>query len=142
MNVLIQQSDKLQIRIEVKEFKGQKYVDLRQWYQLEDGSYAPTKKGVMLPPELVDDVLDGIKKQKPYLATKIHQVEEPSKLFAIAKSGVDVAFSRKHFYDDLASAMKKAPPDGYNLYRIKVEKGVVVSHKTLRVRKNSKWVTP
>ena len=34
------------IRIEITEFNGAQLLNLRVWYQTENGEYAPTKKGV------------------------------------------------------------------------------------------------
>lgn len=49
------------IRINVNEFKGRKYLDIRNFYKGADGEYLPTKKGISIPLELKDKVLEAIK---------------------------------------------------------------------------------
>ena len=34
------------IRIQLKEYEGHKLIDLRVWYEDENGEYKPTKKGI------------------------------------------------------------------------------------------------
>ncbi len=34
------------IRISLKEYQGHKLIDLRVWYEDENGEYKPTKKGI------------------------------------------------------------------------------------------------
>jgi len=41
------------IRVEISEFKGVKYLNLRVWYtDKETGEYKPTQKGIAVKPEL------------------------------------------------------------------------------------------
>ena len=41
------------IRVEISEFKGQKYLNLRVWYtDKASGEYKPTQKGITVRPEL------------------------------------------------------------------------------------------
>jgi len=49
------------IRIETTEFKGNKYLNIRVWYQdKESGEYKPTQKGVALKPELYQQLKESI----------------------------------------------------------------------------------
>jgi len=49
------------IRIEISEFKGQKYLNLRIWYtDKASGEYKPTPKGIAIRPEFYDQLKDGI----------------------------------------------------------------------------------
>lgn len=50
-----------QIVVRVTTFKGKKYLDLRKYWEADDG-FAPSKKGCMVPAELVDDVLAAMEK--------------------------------------------------------------------------------
>lgn len=36
------------IRVEVSEYKGEKYFNVRIWYQDKNGEYKPTQKGVAI----------------------------------------------------------------------------------------------
>ncbi|MCU0611523.1 MAG: transcriptional coactivator p15/PC4 family protein [Candidatus Eisenbacteria bacterium] len=42
----------------IREFRGRQYVDIRVYYlaNISDNTYAPTKKGIMLSPELLPDL--------------------------------------------------------------------------------------
>jgi hypothetical protein len=49
------------IRIEVSEFKGIKYLNLRVWYtDKETGEYKPTQKGIAIKPELYNELKQAI----------------------------------------------------------------------------------
>ena len=49
------------LRIEITEFKGSKYLNIRTWYtDKESGEYKPTQKGVAVKPELYNDLKQGI----------------------------------------------------------------------------------
>jgi len=56
----LQKNNRERLRIQVKEYKGLTYVDLRVWFVAEDGEYAPSSKGVMLKPSHVVEVAQGL----------------------------------------------------------------------------------
>ena len=56
------------IRVEATEFKGVKYVDVRNYYRASGGDFKPTPKGLMIPIELADDVAAAIRKQASSVA--------------------------------------------------------------------------
>jgi len=43
------------IRLELSEYQGNHYVDIRTYYEDEDGEYKPTKKGITFKPEKWSD---------------------------------------------------------------------------------------
>jgi hypothetical protein len=45
------------IMVTVKEFKGKTYVDIRTYFENDQGEMMPTKKGVSLTPENLDEIL-------------------------------------------------------------------------------------
>jgi hypothetical protein len=47
------------IRIEATEFKGNKYLSIRRWYE-KDGQTLPSKKGINLKPEEAKELLENI----------------------------------------------------------------------------------
>ena len=56
------------IIVTVKEFKGKTYIDVRNFYENDDGEMMPTKKGISLTPENLDELirlLGEAKKQLP-----------------------------------------------------------------------------
>jgi hypothetical protein len=48
------------LRISLSNYKGRTYVDIRIFYQDSKGELAPTKKGVMITPELWDEFRAGM----------------------------------------------------------------------------------
>ena len=48
------------IRIQLKEYEGHKLVDIRVWYEDENGEYKPTKKGVSFNRHLSMNVSNAI----------------------------------------------------------------------------------
>ncbi len=46
-------------------FKGKEYLDLRQFFQGEDGAWHPTKKGVSLPWEARAALIEALAKEGP-----------------------------------------------------------------------------
>jgi hypothetical protein len=56
-----------EIRVSISTFKGRKYLDIRVFYQGDDGEYKPSKKGVALSPELLPELETAIQKLKEAL---------------------------------------------------------------------------
>ncbi|HEY3275398.1 MAG TPA: transcriptional coactivator p15/PC4 family protein [Syntrophorhabdaceae bacterium] len=52
------------IMVTVKEFKGKTYVDIRTFFENDQGEMVPTKKGVSLTPENLDDILTLLQEAK------------------------------------------------------------------------------
>jgi hypothetical protein len=52
------------VRVSTEEFKGRKYLDIRVYFENDDGEWKPTKKGVTIPPDKVDAFLELVKKAK------------------------------------------------------------------------------
>ncbi|WCL49562.1 transcriptional coactivator p15/PC4 family protein [Leptospira sp. GIMC2001] len=55
------------IRVEVSEFKGSTYLNLRVWYTDKDGELKPTQKGIAIPPELYDQVKEAITEAESWI---------------------------------------------------------------------------
>ena len=47
------------IRIKQSEFKGNKFIDCRVFYE-KDGEYLPTKKGIAFSPSVTKKIVEGI----------------------------------------------------------------------------------
>ena len=45
-----------QVRASITTFKGKRYADLRVYFKADDGKYYPTKKGVNVPLDLLDEL--------------------------------------------------------------------------------------
>jgi len=64
----IQKTGTDKIIVTIKEFKGKTYVDVRNFFENDEGEMIPTKKGVSLTPENLDElinILTEAKKQLP-----------------------------------------------------------------------------
>ena len=48
------------IRIGLNEYEGREYIDIRQYFQNDEGEWRPTKKGVTLPPDKMEDLHKAI----------------------------------------------------------------------------------
>lgn len=48
------------IRIEVSEYKGKKFLNLRIWYTDKEGVLKPTQKGVAFTPEMYEELKAAI----------------------------------------------------------------------------------
>lgn len=52
-----------EIHIQINEYKGKKYLDLRVYYTMDGGgTWNPTKKGVTFAPECLDELKEAIEK--------------------------------------------------------------------------------
>lgn len=45
------------IIITVKEFKGRQYIDIRTYFENDAGEWIPTKKGISLTPENLNEIM-------------------------------------------------------------------------------------
>ncbi|WP_321866647.1 transcriptional coactivator p15/PC4 family protein [Paraburkholderia tropica] len=48
------------LRVDVKEYRGNTYIDIRVWYVTDDGDYRPSSKGVMFKPTLAAELMRGL----------------------------------------------------------------------------------
>ena len=58
--ITIQKSDTEQVQLSINEYKGKKYIDIRTFFEADDGEYKPTKKGVTLSIGLYNELKEGI----------------------------------------------------------------------------------
>ena len=48
------------VQIELREYEGHPYVDVREFYDAEDCKRLHTKKGITFTPKVLDQVVDGL----------------------------------------------------------------------------------
>ncbi|MBN2220527.1 MAG: transcriptional coactivator p15/PC4 family protein [Kosmotogaceae bacterium] len=60
----IKRNDTEIVRVSKREYKGHEFIDLRIYYQDDEGDFKPTKKGITINPKLVDELIDALKKEK------------------------------------------------------------------------------
>jgi len=53
------------IHIRLSRFRDRDYLDIRNFYETEDGEWRPTRKGIAIPVELYDELLDALAAAKP-----------------------------------------------------------------------------
>ncbi len=52
------------IRISKESFKNKDYIDIRIYFQNDEGEWKPTKKGVTFAPDKIDEVIEILKTAK------------------------------------------------------------------------------
>lgn len=56
----IRKSDSERLRINISEYKGRTFIDLRVWYSTGNGELKPGRAGVSLRPDQVAEVVQGL----------------------------------------------------------------------------------
>jgi len=56
------------IIVSVKEFKGKEYIDIRTHFENDEGEWIPTKKGISLTLNNLDEMIDLLKEAKNKVA--------------------------------------------------------------------------
>jgi hypothetical protein len=58
--VFVEKREGERIRIGFNEYEGREYIDIRQQYQTEEEEWRPTKKGVTLPADKLDELKEAV----------------------------------------------------------------------------------
>jgi hypothetical protein len=58
------------IIVALKEFKGKEYIDIRTYFENNDGDWIPTKKRITLAPDSLDDMIDLLMTAKKKVSDK------------------------------------------------------------------------
>jgi Transcriptional Coactivator p15 (PC4) len=61
----LQRSKAMRLRVSRSEFKGRVYIDVRQYYESEDGSWRPSSKGISLRIDELAEVARAISEAAP-----------------------------------------------------------------------------
>jgi len=65
-----------QIQVQINEYKGKKYLDLRVYYTTDGGlSWSPTKKGVTFAPDKLEELKEAIEKAREEFASELETEE-------------------------------------------------------------------
>jgi hypothetical protein len=48
------------VQIELREYEGHEYVDVREFYDDKEGRRLPTKKGITFSPTVLEQVIEGL----------------------------------------------------------------------------------
>jgi len=71
--VLVRAIDKglgSRIHVRLSRFRERDYLDVRNFYETEDGEWKPTRKGIAIPVELYDELLDALGAAKEEIAKR------------------------------------------------------------------------
>ncbi len=58
------------IHIRISRFKERDYLDIRNFYQDEAGEWKPTRKGIAVPVEFYDELMDALGAAKDVIASR------------------------------------------------------------------------
>ena len=71
--VLVRSIDKglgNRVHVRLSRFKERDYLDIRNFYETEDGEWKPTRKGIAVPVELYDELVEAIAAAKDEIAKR------------------------------------------------------------------------
>ena len=77
--VLVQAIEKglgSRIHIRLSRFKDRDYLDIRNFYETEDGEWKPTRKGIAVPVDLYDDLMKALTEAKPEIEKRASAATE------------------------------------------------------------------
>ena len=63
----IERSDTEQLRVECSNYRGRDFVSVRIYYLADNGEWRPTKKGVTVKPDKIDELIDLLTQAKEKL---------------------------------------------------------------------------
>jgi len=52
------------IHVRLSKFRDRDYLDIRNFYETEDGEWKPTRKGIAIPVDLYDELMEGLGEAK------------------------------------------------------------------------------
>ena len=58
----VEKNTKERIRIIISEYLGSRFVDCRVYYEDNEGEWKPTKKGIALNMDIINEVIRGLQK--------------------------------------------------------------------------------
>jgi hypothetical protein len=58
----VQKNAKERIKIVISEYRGHRFVDCRVYFEDDQGEWKPTKKGIALNDDIIDEVIQGLQK--------------------------------------------------------------------------------
>jgi hypothetical protein len=58
------------VHVRLSRFREKDYLDIRNFYEGEDGEWLPTRKGIAIPVELYDDLMTALEGAKARIAER------------------------------------------------------------------------
>ena len=59
-----------QIHVRLSRFRDRDYLDIRNFYQADDGQWRPTRKGIAVPVEFYDELMAALTAAKPLIEAR------------------------------------------------------------------------
>ncbi len=64
MKMDIQKNSLERIRIQRSEYKGHELIDIRVYYEAENGEWKPSPKGITFKVELLEDIIEALESER------------------------------------------------------------------------------
>jgi hypothetical protein len=58
------------IHVRLSRFRDRDYLDIRNFYEAEEGEWKPTRKGIAIPVELYGELIAALKEAEPRIAQR------------------------------------------------------------------------
>jgi hypothetical protein len=58
------------IHVRLSRFQGRDYLDIRNFFQTDEEEWKPTRKGIAIPIELYDELMEALKEAEPLIAKR------------------------------------------------------------------------
>ena len=55
------------IHIRLSRFRERDYLDIRNFYEADDGEWKPTRKGIAIPVDLYEELISALKQAEPMI---------------------------------------------------------------------------
>ncbi len=68
----IERNDTERLRVEASNYKGSDFISVRIYYLADNGEWRPTKKGITVKPEKIDELIEFLNQAKE----KVGKIEE------------------------------------------------------------------
>jgi len=65
-----------ELRISIDTYRGRRYINVRIWYQAEDGSFRPTKRGVTIRENEIEKAIKALRLAKAKATKSESTVQE------------------------------------------------------------------
>jgi len=64
------------IHIRISKFRDRDYLDIRNFYEDDNGEWKPTRKGIAVPVDLYDDLMAALGEAKPEIEKRAAEATE------------------------------------------------------------------
>jgi len=64
------------IHVRLSRFRDRDYLDMRNFYETDDGEWKPTRKGIAVPVELYAELMEALKAAEPLIAERASKKTE------------------------------------------------------------------